>query len=159
MLALLEHSVSRVSGTCAMEDTDSMAIVSTRKGGFIPAKSVGGPIKSLGWKRVIQIVRKFESLNPYDRKVIPGSILKIENDNFDLKSGKQRQLHCLAISAKRYALFVRLKTGEPVLLREGKNNKKDRWSRHGLGHLLNPSDPEASERNWTAAVWEMIVRK
>jgi len=41
----------------------------------------------------------------------------------------------------------------------GRNNKKDRWSRHGLGHLLNPSDPEASDRNWTAAVWEMIVRK
>jgi hypothetical protein len=39
------------------------------------------------------------------------------------------------------------------------NNKKDRWSRHGLGHLLNPTDPEASDRNWTAAVWEMIVRK
>ena len=46
-----------------------------------------------------------------------------------------------------------------MLLREKKNNKKDRWSRHGLGHLLNPSDPEASDRNWTAAVWEMIIRK
>lgn len=40
------------------------------------------------------------------------------------------------------------------------NNKKDRWSRHGLGHLLNPTDPEASDRrNWTAAVWEMMVCK
>ena len=39
------------------------------------------------------------------------------------------------------------------------NNKKDRWSRHGLGHLLNPTDPEASDRDWTAAVWEMIIRK
>jgi hypothetical protein len=28
-----------------------------------------------------------------------------------------------------------------------------------LGHLLNPSDPEASDRNWTAAVWDSIVRK
>jgi hypothetical protein len=46
-----------------------------------------------------------------------------------------------------------------VPLREGRNNKKDRWSRHGLGHLLNPTDPEASDRNWTAAVWDMIVRK
>ena len=39
------------------------------------------------------------------------------------------------------------------------NNKKDRWSRHGLGHLLNPTDPEASDRDWTAAVWGMILRK
>jgi len=85
--------------------------------------------------------------------------LKIEDDNFDLKSGKQRQIHCLAISAKRYALFTLSKNGGPELLREGKNNKKDRWSRHGLGHLLNPTDPEASDRNWTAAVWDSIIRK
>lgn len=34
-----------------------------------------------------------------------------------------------------------------------------RWSRHGLGHLLNPTDPEASDRNWTGAVWDSIIRK
>jgi len=28
-----------------------------------------------------------------------------------------------------------------------------------LGHLLNPTDPEGSDRNWTAAVWDLIVRK
>jgi hypothetical protein len=104
-------------------------------------------------------VAKFDPLNPYDRSVIDGSVLKIEEDNFDPKTGKQRQLYCLAISAKRYALFLRAKNGEPILLREQKNNKKDRWSRHGLGHLLNPTDPEASDRNWTAEVWDMIVRK
>ena len=62
----------------------------------------------------------------------------------------------LAISAK---LFLWPKDGEPIPLREKRNNKKDRWSKHGLGHLLNPTDPEASDRNWTAAVWEMIIRK
>src|SRR6266478_5220730 len=166
MLALLEHSVTRLGGTYAMEDTDSMAIVSTKRGGFVPCK--GGKlrtrngeegIKALAWKEVRQIVAKFESLNPYDRSVIDGSVLKIEEDNFDPKTGKQRQLYCLAISAKRYALFLRAKNGEPILLRAGINNKKDRWSRHGLGHLLNPTDPEASDRNWTAAVWESIIRK
>ncbi len=50
-----------------------------------------------------QIVQRFEALNPYDRNVIGGSVLKIEDDNYDPKTGKQRQLHCLAISAKRYA--------------------------------------------------------
>jgi hypothetical protein len=90
---------------------------------------------------------------------IPGSVLKIEEDNYDPKSGKRRQLYCLAISAKRYALFLRPKNRGPELLREGRNNKKDRWSRHGLGHLLNPINPEASDRNWTAAVWDLIVRK
>ncbi len=166
MLALLEHSVSALGGTYAMEDTDSMAIVATKQGGIIPCK--GGKlrtangdeeIKALTWKQVDQIVAKFEALNPYDRKAIPGSVLKIEDDNVDPKTSKRRQVWCLAISAKRYALFLRPKNEEPVLLREGGNNKKDRWSRHGLGHLLNPTDPEASDRNWTAAVWDLIVRK
>ena len=166
MLALLEHSVTQLGGTYAMEDTDSMAIVSTKKGGPIPCK--GGMhsvkdgtavVKALSWGQVDELVRKFEALNPYDCNVIPGSVLKIEDDNYDPRTGKQRQLHCLAISAKRYTLFLWPKNREPVLLREGRNNKKDRWSRHGLGHLLNPTDPEASDRNWTAAVWEMIVGK
>jgi hypothetical protein len=84
MLASLEHSVTDVGGTYAMEDTDSMAIVSTEKGGYISAKSETHPVKALSWKQVRRIVGKFEALNPYDRKVIPGSILKIEEDNFDL---------------------------------------------------------------------------
>jgi hypothetical protein len=166
MLAQLEHSISELGGTYAMEDTDSMAIVATAHGGIIPCKGgklraeSGEPgIRALTWKQVDQIVAKFEALNPYNRKLIPGSVLKIEEDNFDPKTGKRRQLYCLAISAKRYALFLISKNGKPQLLREGINNKKDRWSRHGLGHLLNPTDPEASDRNWTAAVWDLIVRR
>ena len=166
MLALLEHCVSELGGTYAMEDTDSMAIVATQHGGIIPCNGgklrteSGEPgIQALTRKQVDQIVAKFEALNPYDRKLIPGSVLKIEEDNFDPKTGKRRQLYCLAISAKRYALFLISENGKPQLLREGINNKKDRWSRHGLGHLLNPLDPEASDRNWTAAVWDLIVRR
>lgn len=166
MLALLEHSVSELGGTYAMEDTDSMAIVAAEHGGIIPCK--GGKLRAengeegfraLSWKEVRRIVAKFETLNPYDRKIIPGSVLKLEEDNFDPKTGKQRQLYCLAISAKRYALFLRPKNGKPALLRAGINNKKDRWSRHGLGHLFNPSDPEASDRDWTGTVWHTIVRR
>lgn len=165
MLALLEHCIRELGGTYAMEDTDSMAIVATKSGGFIPCpggnliKNGVEGIKVLTWKQVDQIVKKFEALNPYNRQIIPGSVLKIEDDNFDPKIGKQRQIHCLAISAKRYALFTLSKNGKPELLRECKNNKKDHWSRHGLGHLLNPTDPEASDRNWTAAVWDSIIRK
>src|SRR5436309_11269903 len=59
MLALLEHCVTELGGTYAMEDTDSMAIVATKRGGIIPCK--GGKlrtanreegIKALTWKRV-----------------------------------------------------------------------------------------------------------
>lgn len=134
MLALLEHCVTELGGTYAMEDTDSMAIVATKHGGFIPCpggnlvKNGMEGIHALSWKQVAQVVNKFGALNPYNRQIISGSVLKIEDDNFDPKTGKQRQIHCLAISAKRYALFTLFENGEPELLREGRNNKKDRWS-------------------------------
>jgi len=149
-----------------MEDTDSMAIVSTERGGIVPCP--GGTVatannqqavKALSWGQVNRIVKKFETLNPYRRDIIPGSVLKIEDDNYDPETGRQRQLYCYAISAKRYALFLWPNQGSPALLKERVNNKKDRWSRHGLGHLLNPTNPDADDRNWTAAVWDTIIRK
>ena len=165
MLALLERCVTDLGGTYAMEDTDSMAIVATRRGGLIecpggPYRKNGKPaIRALSWAQVDAIARAFRALNPYDRAAIPGSILKIEDDNFDPKTGQQRQLWCLAISAKRYALFVRDPDGEPALLRKGINNKEDRYSEHGLGHLLNPTDPESDDRGWIAQAWLAIVRR
>jgi hypothetical protein len=158
MLALLEHSVSKLGGTYAMEDTDSMAIVASKHGETILCPA-GQKIKALSWRQVQEISRQFASLNPYDRKAVPGSILKIEDDNFDLRTGRQRQLYCLAISAKRYALFMRDKKRAPVLLRDGVNNGEDRWSEHGLGHLLNPTDPESEDRAWIAQAWLNIVRR
>jgi hypothetical protein len=99
-------------------------------------------------------------------------------------SAEQRQLYCLAISAKRYALFLREANGEPILLRcicpfcgrkntpgitvcqnkkcarvVSPNNEEDRWSEHGLGHLLNPIDPENNDRDWIAQAWLAIVRR
>jgi hypothetical protein len=158
-----------------MEDTDSMAIVATKNGGLIPCP--GGPyrtaagqdaVKALPWKQVEGIAERFKALNPYDRKAIPESILKIEDDNWDPITKKQRQLFCLAISAKRYALFLKDKNGSPILLRhiekakkynDKNNNKKDRWSEHGLGHLLNPTDPENEDREWIAGAWLNIIRR
>jgi hypothetical protein len=69
------------------------------------------------------------------------SILKIERDNYDPETGKQRQVYCLAISSKRYALFLRDEYGNPILLQKGINNHENRWSEHGLGHLRNPPKP------------------
>jgi hypothetical protein len=166
MLALLEHCVTKEGGTYAMEDTDSMAIVATKRGEMVPCPD--GPyrmkdgreaIKTLSWKQVEMIVGRFSGLNPYDHTAIPDSVLKIEDDNFVPTTRKQRQLYCVAISAKRYALFLKNEKGAPVLLRDGVNNREDRWSEHGLGHLLNPSDPVDEDREWIAHVWLNIVRK
>ncbi len=157
MLAMLEHVVTELAGTYAMEDTDSMAIVATKRGGLVPC--VGGPhrmkdgraaVLALSWDQVDAISDRFASLNPYDPTVIPGSILKVETDNFDPNTGKQRQLYCLAISAKRYALFTLDRKGVPTLVRH---------SQHGLGHLLNPTDPDSDDRNWIAQAWLNMVRR
>jgi len=181
MLALLEHCVTELEGTYAMEDTDSMAIVATEHGEMVPCHGVPA-VKALSWELVRKISERFAALNLYDRSAVPGSILKIEDDNFDPATGKQRQLYCLAISAKRYALFLLDENNKPVLLRAScpfcgrknkpnvtlcenchkpiqVNNKEDRWSEHGLGHLLNPSDPDDEDREWIAQAWLNIVRR
>jgi hypothetical protein len=167
MLSLLERSVTELGGTYAMEDTDSMAIVATEHGGIVslhggPQQQISGflsSVRALSWKEVDGICERFAALNPYDRSAVPSSVLKIEKDNLDPLTGKQRQLYCLAISAKRYALFVKDANGVPVLLRKNANNKKDRWSQHGLGHLLNPTDPQSEDRNWIGQSWLSIIRR
>lgn len=143
-----------------------MAIVATEIGGEIGCP--GGPyrlkngnpaIKALSWKDVREISEKFRALKPYADDVIPGSVLKIEDDNFDPVTKKQRQIHCLAISAKRYCLFLKDEKGEPEIIRESENNLSNHFSRHGLGHLLNPTDPESDNPAWIATIWKYIIRR
>jgi len=164
MLALLEHCVSEFGGSYVMEDTDSMAVVATERGGFV--RCPGGPfemidghsaVRALSWQQVNEISARFSKLSPYHGK--SRSILKIERDNYDPTTGRQRQLYCLAVSAKRYALFLRDEDGSPVLLQKDINNHEDRWSEHGLGHLRNPSDLESENRDWIPQAWVNIIRK
>jgi hypothetical protein len=156
MLALLERCVTDLGSTYATTDTDAMAIVATREGGLVPCP--GGPhrlkgkaaIKALSWKQVEAIRQRFAALNPYDASVVPGSILKIEDENIDPTTKEQRQLWCYAISAKRYALFTLDEEGQPHLVK---------WSEHGLGHLLNPTDPGSEDRDWIRQLWDGIVHE
>jgi hypothetical protein len=146
MLALLEYEVTTAGGSFVFCDTDSMAIVATRRGG--PARCVGGAIvdrrgrdavKALSFAEVDRIVDKFAVLNPYDLSKVSGSILKIEKENY-AKSGGREQLSCYAISPKRYQLVGR---------REVKKN-----SAHGLGHLLSPTG--GSQDDWIGEAWAYL---
>jgi len=164
MLALLERCVSDLGGAYAMEDTDSMAIVATKRGGLIECsggscqtKAGKAAVKTLTWEQVKAISQRFEALKPYDRQMVQEPLLKIEEDNFYKE--KQRQLYCFAISAKRYARFTLDTSREPTLLQKGSNNKIDRWSRHGLGHLLNPTDPDSDDQDWIGQIWLNMIRK
>jgi hypothetical protein len=143
MLALLENCVREKGGHTQWRIPDSMAVLATEQGGTIQCN---GTITALSWVQVREIAQRFAQLNPYDLDAIPGSILKIEDDNFDPVTHKQRQIYCCAISAKRYSLYLLDENGNPILLRKGVNNNEDRWPEHGLGHLLNPTDPDSDDR-------------
>ncbi|MDP9365600.1 MAG: DNA polymerase, partial [Chloroflexota bacterium] len=167
VLALVERLVTDAGGVHAFCDTDSMAIVATEAGGLVPCP--GGPfrlpdgreaVRALSWAEVDGIVSRLAALNPYDRATVPGSILKVEDANYDPSTGERRQLWCVSIAAKRYALFTLAPDGTPTVAEH---------TRHGLGFLLDPSDPDDGEADparepvgererWEAALWAGIVR-
>jgi len=155
MLALLECLVRERGGAYAFCDTDSMAIVASERGGLMPCP--GGrdltpdgreAVKALSWHEVGEIVQRFAALNPYDHEAVPGSVLKVEDENFDNQAKTQRELCCYAISAKRYVLYNLDGDGRPVIRKS---------SRHGLGHLLNPKDPDSRDDSWIDEVWRFIL--
>ncbi|MGZ4804660.1 MAG: hypothetical protein ACXV9P_18820, partial [Acidimicrobiia bacterium] len=192
MLAILETLVTERGGTWAFADTDSMAVVATEHGKLAPCP--GGPerdehgrecVQALSWAQIDEIVHRFEALNPYDRALVPGSVLEIEEQNYELDptdperkrvlKDKRRQLYCSSISAKRYPLYNLDESGRPILRKITDEPDTDngepaddgptdtlgelrKHSQHGLGHLLNPTDPEDDSRDWIAQLWEYISR-
>ena len=158
LLALLERAVTDAGGTYLLCDTDSMAIVASGHGGLVPC--VGGShrlpdggqdVRALSWEDVRKIVDRFKQLNPYHRDAVSGSILKIEDVNFD-PDKTQRQLYGYAIAAKRYVLLTRTADGRITVRKP---------SAHGLGFLYPPKvgfDDSADEPVWVVEAWEWILR-
>jgi predicted nucleic acid-binding Zn ribbon protein len=165
MLALLERKVTDAGGSYAFVDTDSMAIVATKTGGAVAC--AGGEhrtpsgedaVRALAWREVDHISEDFAGLNPYDQDAVSGSVLEIEKENFTA-TGRQRQLHCYAISSKRYALYTLDSRGNPQLRDTTQQRMGEKWSEHGLGHLLNPIDPHKPDRDWIRQFWEDELRR
>jgi hypothetical protein len=151
LLGMLERCIADAGGTFLFCDTDSAAIVSARHRQKI-AMSVGAkPITALSWADVQRIVDRFESLNPYNRKLVNGSILKIHKVNWD-RSKQRRQLFGYSIAAKRYALHT--KTRSDIEIVEPKA--------HGLGFFYPPKDsPKNWDRDaplWIFEAWDWIIR-
>ena len=108
-------------------------------------------ITALSWSEVQSIVDRFESLNPYNPELIPGSILNVHKLNRG--SDKQRrQLFGYSIAAKRYALYT--KTPNDIEIVEPKA--------HGLGYFYPPKDSrEGWDRDvpqWIFEAWDWIMR-
>lgn len=147
--------VERAGGEVAYCDTDSLAVVSSKAGGFIPC--AGGPyrlrdstraVRALSWAEVEAIRERFADLNPYDRSIIRGSILKLEDENFTDAARKQRcELWCYAVGEKLYALFTMLGDGE-VCVRK--------YSSHVLGQYRSPIEGDRHE--WIVDAWKREIR-
>jgi hypothetical protein len=109
-------------------------------------------LQALSWAKVREIVRQFERLNPYDKTIVPGSILNIVDEINCDSEGRQRQVHGIGISAKRYALFTR----------EGSDIKIVKASEHGLGLYYRPiegRDAECETAQWISEGWLLLIRK
>ena len=115
MLALAERLTLNQGLEWVFCDTDSLAIAKPE-----------GVARSEFEIRAKSVIDWFVPLNPYEKA---GSILKIEDINYDKDYNALKPLYCFAISAKRYALFNIDKDGKPVLRKA---------SAHGLGHLMEP---------------------
>ncbi len=157
---MLEKSVDEKQGSYLFCDTDSLCIVGTEKGSFVPC--AGGKsrfrgragFKSLSLREIRTIADKFKKLNPYDPSLVT-EILKIEDVNFVDSNPKKpfRQLYGYAISAKRYALYTR--AGDDIQI--------EKASGHGLGYLLAPKkrheDEDEETPLWAMEAWDFLLRK
>ncbi len=151
MLAMLERCVTDACGTFAFCDTDSMAIVAAQEeatlrcpGGTERTRDGHDVIRVLSRTTVHTIIDRFGDLNPYDRDIVPGSILEMEKENFNPETRQPQQLYAFVISAKRYALFNQSVDGD-IRIRKA--------SEHGLGHILHPTGHD----QWIQDVWFYLI--
>jgi len=94
----------------------------------------------LSTEQVEAIRLAMNRLNPYDRDAVT-ALFKRESESWGY-----------AISAKRYVLFDYDDAGRPVIAPE-----RHKWSEHGLGLYLNPTDPESENRDWMRQVWQYLL--
>ena len=154
LLAMTEACVKEKQGTYLFCDTDSLAIVASKNGERlrIPGSERA---RILSHAEVQAIVDNFAALNPYNRKIVKGSILNIVDANYvDSDPRKpQRQLYGYSIAAKRYALYQKI----------GDNNIKIVDPKaHGIGFLYPPKDSPKNWKEdapqWIYEMWDYIVR-
>jgi len=151
---MAEACVQKKLGTYLFCDTDSLAIVATKRGGSLRIPG-SRSIRILSWAEVQAIVDRFAELNPYNRTIVKGSILNLVDANYVDSDPKksQRQLYGYSIAAKRYALYEKI----------GQNNIRIIDPKaHGIGFLYPPKDsPKGWEEDvpqWIYEMWDYIVR-
>jgi len=134
LLALVDTEVGRLGGRVVYDDTDSAFVAPSRIAGGVSAA--------------------FAGLSPYSDSV---PFLKDETEDKAPKSEYPKGSLDLAprffgLSAKRYCLFVRDKTGRPHVFRTGK-------SMGASDHGLESYQVDGVRKKWVAELWERIIEK
>jgi DNA polymerase type B, organellar and viral len=154
LLAMTEACVQEQRGSYLFCDTDSLAIVASRRGGKLRIPGSEG-IRILSWAEVQEIVDKFAALNPYNRNIVKGSILNLVDANYVDSDPKnpQRQLYGYSIAAKRYALYEKIGEKDIQIVDP---------KAHGIGFLYPPKDSPKNWKGdapqWIYEMWDYILR-
>lgn len=154
LLAMTEACVTEKRGTYLFCDTDSLAIVASKKGGRLRIEGSDGT-RILSHAEVREIADRFAALNPYNREIVRGSILNLVDANFvDSDPNKpQRRLYGHSIAAKRYALYEKIGNKDINIIDP---------KAHGIGFLYPPQDSpkdwEHDAPQWIYEMWDYIVR-
>ena len=136
LLALVHRLVAARGGIIAAWDTDgASALSSTPEGGTVSVETRGAnfyengpaePVRALSSEEVAEIATRFDPLNPFDRKLLPGSSLRLKG-----------QSDGLFLAIKRYSLSV--PDGNFIDVKESI-----------LGMLTPPSE------NWIEDAWHTL---
>lgn len=153
LLAMIERCVRDAGGTYLSCDTDALTIVASKEGGAVQMPDGASPIKALSWQDVESIRQRFDSLSPYNRKIVP-HLLRLTDENFD-ENGAQRQLFGLSIAAKRYALYT-TKCNQPYCSHSKCVEIVDPKA-HGLIFFAPSEERENGLPKWWWELWRFLL--
>jgi hypothetical protein len=153
LLTMIERCVRDAGGTYMCCDTDALIIVASKSGGTVRMPDSSSPVKALSWRQVRQIADRFDSLSPYNPKIVP-HLLRLTDENYG-KNGVQRQLFGLSIAAKRYALYS-TKCGRPSCSHRKCITIVDPKA-HGLIFCAPSEERENGLPKWWWELWRFLL--
>jgi hypothetical protein len=152
LLAVAQKLVHDLGGEVAYCDTDSLFIVATPEGGFIPCTH--GPyliqngqrtVRAISWAQVDGILADLAALKVFN---LEGSSFKIEDVCLDV-TGQKREVLFLGVREKAYCLYVIGIDGTPVPVKT---------SAHSIGQYRSPY-PNDRDRLWIGEAWTFAIQK
>jgi hypothetical protein len=153
LLAMIERCVRDAGGTYLSCDTDALIIVASKAGGTVPMPDGAPPIKALSWTEVDQILRRFDSLSPYNREIVP-HLLRLTDENYEA-NGDQQQLFGYSIAAKRYVLYT-TKCGKSFCTHRNCVAIVDPKA-HGLIFFAPSEERENGLPRWWWELWRFLL--